>query len=187
MSAPIAANIIGPHNSFPFQGFAGAVPPHGPPTAHPEGILSMGRALFMVEYQVSIVQLLALPGTKLQLVASPAAPPKGFGSAFMLEPESAVFQYKFGTTAFTLGNADNKFQIEYTGQTTALIQAAAAGLVDQVASTVIRVGALAAGAIAQALVAGLGLELTLVGTAPALTLGDGILVVFLNYGVRDLQ
>jgi hypothetical protein len=141
----------------------------------------------MVEYQFTSAQLLALPGTKVQLVASPPVPPHGFGSAFALVPEAWFVQFKPKTTAYTLGNADNKFQVQYTGQATGLLQAAAAGLVDQAAGTVVRTAALAAGNLAQAVVAGLGLEMSLVGTTPALTLGDGSVIIFMHYSIVDLQ
>jgi len=156
-------------------------------TGYPKGELVGGVGHLAVTYKLTSAQLLALPGTIVQLVPAPGLAPKGLGSSIVLIPTRLVLQYLFNTTAYTLGNADNKFQIEYTGKSTALIQAACAGTVDQIVNEYITAGAIAAGILAQTAVANLGLEVTLVGTAPALTLGDGTVVLTLMYDVVVLQ
>ena len=138
---------------------AGVIPPSGGQT---------------VQVVLSTADLEALQTTAKQLVAGIPG--------YLLVPTRLTLQYKFNTTAFTLGNADNGFRLEYAGKTTALTgTTAAAGLVDQTASTVLSVLAAAAGALAQSNCAGLGLELKLIGTTPALTLGDGSVTATLEY------
>jgi hypothetical protein len=139
-----------------------------------------------VIWQLSSTDLKALPGTKIQLVTYSAFGPAVLGaqaSNFALIPGNAFFQYKFNTTAYTLGNADNAFQIEYTGKTTALVTQAATGLVTLTSSAGVRPTIVNPGIVTTANSANLGLELTLVGTTPALTLGDGLLYVGLSYTV----
>src|SRR5882724_383055 len=94
-----------------------------------------------VTYQLSSAQLLALQTTAVLLVPPPITsglgnlvPPAGY--AFV--PTSLRAEYVFPTagTAYTIGNADNAFQIEYVGKTTALLSMTVTGLVDQTASTI---------------------------------------------------
>lgn len=148
--------------------------------------LNIGRGVQKsVVYQLLASDLKALPGTKIQLVAAPnSQPPAVLGqSTFILIPGAAYFQYKFNTTAYTLGNADNAFQIEYTGKAVALVTQAATGLVTLTSSAGVKPAAVNAGILTLANSQNLGLELTLVGTTPGLTLGDGLLYVQLDYTV----
>jgi hypothetical protein len=151
--------------------------------------LNLGRGVQKsVLWQLLAADLLALPGTKIQLVAAPnSTPPASAGqSNFILIPGAAYFQYKFNTTAYTLGNADNTFQIEYTGKAVALVSQAATGLMTLTADAGVRPATVNPGILTTANSANLGLELTLVGTTPALTLGDGLLYVGLDYLVAPI-
>jgi hypothetical protein len=174
---------IGPHSAFLFQPQGGSALGNLF-TAFPLGLSigSVGRAT--VAYQLTTAQLLALGATPVQLVPAPGVPPKGFGRQLVLLPVRLRAEYIFNATAFTLGNADNVFQIEYTGKAVSLIQAAAAGLVDQVADRFVSIGVpIAVGNEAFSAAAGLGLEVNLTGTTAALTLGDGSVVLTLTYDV----
>jgi hypothetical protein len=151
--------------------------------------LQLGRGVQKsVIWQLFSADLLALPTTKIQLVAAPnATPPSSLSfQNWILIPGATFFQYKFNTTAYTLGNANNAFQIEYTGKSTALATQAAAGLVDQTADNGVRPTTVNPGILTTANSANLGLELTLVGTTPGLTLGDGLLYVQLDYTVAPI-
>lgn len=151
------------------------------PTSFPYSIVSGGKLTTQLVYNVSSAQLLALQTTAIALVAA-------LGASWAIVPNSMALQYKFGTTAYTIGNADNKFQIEYTGKATNLLSALATGLVDQVVNEIVIAKPAVAGAnFAQTNMANLGLELKLTGTTPALTLGDGTLIVTVGYEVLVLQ
>lgn len=126
-------------------------------------------------------QLKALQTTAIALVAAP-------GASSMLQPRKLTLQYKFGATAYTIANVDNTFRIEYTGKATALASSLVTGLVDQTVNTVGFVGSTSPETgIAQTNAANLGLEIKLAGTTPALTLGDGTVVVTLEYITISLQ
>ena len=137
-------------------------------------------------------QLLALQTTAVQLVAPPPLtsgspsyliPPSGF----VYIPTYMTMQYKFGGTAYTIGNADNKFQIEYTGQSTLLLSLNATGLVDQGVGKVASNNVAATGPVLTvSTAANLGLELKLTGTTPALTLGNGTCFLTLLYNAYIL-
>jgi hypothetical protein len=153
------------------------------------GGVNVGRGVQKsVIWQLLAADLLALPTTKIQLVPAPnAAPPSNASfTTFILIPGATYFQYKFNTTAYTLGNADNTFQIEYTGKSTALASQAATGLVTLTADAGVRPTTVNPGILTTANSANLGLELTLVGTTPALTLGDGLLYIQLDYTVAPI-
>lgn len=156
-------------------------------TGHPNGIASMGIAQdCAVVYQLTTAQLLALQTTAVQLIAAPITsglpsylvPPGGF--AFV--PTTMTAEYKFGGTAFTIGNADNAFQLEYTGKATSLLSMTVTGLVDQAASTLATNDIPVVGSkISLANSANLGVEVKLVGTTPALTLGNGTVYLYVTY------
>jgi len=155
------------------------------------GMAQMGMATdCAVVYQLTTAQLLGLQTTAVQLVAPPVItglgnliPPAGY----LYYPTMMTGQYKFGGTAYTIGNADNAFQIEYTGKATSLLTMLATGLVNQGASTVATNDAIQTGPIiALTNCANLGLEVKLVGTTPALTLGNGSLYLNLVYNVIAL-
>jgi len=149
-------------------------------TGFPNGVCSMGFPALGVTYVLTTAQLLALQTTAVTLVAAP-------GATNILIPDAITLKYKFGTTAFTIGNADNYFRISYHGKTTNLFPSTGAGsmlatgLVDQTASTILSVRPSNAGAIAETNCANLGLDIQLEGTTPALTLGDGSLHISLRY------
>jgi hypothetical protein len=151
------------------------------PSVFKHGIVASGKFIAQVVYQLTSAQLLALQTTAIQLVGA-------FGAGWALLPTSMSVQYKFGATAYTIANADNRFQIEYTGKTVNLLSTLATGLVDQVVNEIVTARPAVVGAIvAQTNAANLGLELKLAGTTPALTLGDGTVVVTLGYEVLVLQ
>lgn len=172
-------NVSGPSSAgtpTAIYGPGGAIP-----TALPAGLVSGGLLAVQAVYNLTSANLLALPGTKIQLVTTP-------GSNLALVPNAMTLQYKFGGTAFTIANADNAFQVEYTGQATNLLKANATGLVDQAVNTIISAWPTVTGTdITQTTEANLGLELTLVGTTPALTLGNGSVILTLRYWVVVLQ
>jgi len=150
------------------------------PTAFTHGLLAGGRFSLRATYQLSSAQLLALQTTAIVLAAAP-------GAGFALMPTALTSQYKYLTTAYTLGNADNIFQIEYVGKTTNLLSQPAAGLVDQVVNEIAMANkAVVGGIIAQTNRENLGLEVKLTGTAAALTLGVGTLVLSLDYDILPL-
>jgi hypothetical protein len=157
------------------------------PTGFPSGAMLGPMIRTAVVWQLLAADLLALPGTKIQLVPSPTANPPAVpgtsGANYILIAGRTYFQYQFKTTAYTLGNADNTFQIEYTGKAVALVSQAANGLVTLTSSAGVNAPQVNAGILTVANSANLGLELTLVGTAPALTLGDGLLYVTMEYSI----
>ncbi len=150
------------------------------PTALPFGVLESGRLTQRVTYLLTSAQLKALQTTAVQLAAAP-------GVGFVLVPVRLLLEYEFGTVTYTIGNADNAFQIEYTGKTTNIVKTNATGLVDQATDAYINVSPAVAGTVFLAANAyNLGLEVKLVGTTPALTLGDGQVQLSLDYDVLPL-
>src|SRR5882724_9697509 len=158
--------------------------PFRPPytfTNFPNGIASMGA-----QVTLTAAQLLALQTTAVVVFPSPSTVQIDGVVNLVLVPKRIYVEYKFVTTAYTLGNADNAFQLEYVGKAVALATVPAAGLVNQVASRIITVGPVAVGNEVLTACANLGFELKLVGTTPALTLGDGTLVVSLEFSAFAL-
>ena len=159
-------------------------------TGFPNGTVEGTQPVIGIRYVLTTAQLLALQTTAVTLVAAPIAsglgnitPSKGY--AFI--PTSLRAEYVFNTTAYTIGNADNALQIEYVGKTTALLSMTVTGLVDQTASTVALAATTTSSAkIAITNMANLGLEVKLVGTTPALTLGDGSVHLALGYTIIPL-
>lgn len=124
-------------------------------------------------------QLKALQTTGILIV--PAAP-AGYGNVL----GGVIFNYKYGATAYTLGNADNVIQLEYVGQTTSLLKAACAGLVDQTSNKFIPGSSGLTTVLASSVALAVGIEAKLTGTAAALTLGDGTVTVVAEYKVVPL-
>lgn len=160
-------------------------------TGFPNGTVDGCMPVIGVRYVLSSAQLLALQTTAVLLVAPPITtglgnlvPPAGY--AFI--PTSLRAEYKFVTTAYTIGNADNFLRIEYVGKTTTLLSILATGLLDQTASTVTLTPATPTANLQVAVTncANLGLEVKLAGTSPALTLGDGTLHLALGYTIIPL-
>jgi hypothetical protein len=158
--------------------------PFNPPyslTQFQNGIASMGIPNMGAQLTLTSAQLKALQTTPIQIFPSPSTVQIDGTVNLVLIPERIVAEYKFGTVAYTLGNADNAFQLEYIGKAVPLLSVPAAGLVDQVASRFVTIAALALGNEALTACANLGFELKLVGTTPALTLGDGLLALSLKF------
>lgn len=150
------------------------------PTALPNGILDAGKFDLRSTYTLTSAQLKVLQTTAVQLAAAP-------GAGFVLVPFRLTVQYEFVTTAYTIGNADNAFQIEYTGKSVNIVKTNATGLVDQTNDTYIVVAPAVVGTVfAESASFNLGLEVKLVGTTPALTLGDGLVNISLDYNVLPL-
>lgn len=158
-------------------------------TGFPNGTVEGVYPVLSTRYVLSAAQLKALQTTAVLLVAPPVTgggiitPPGGY--AFI--PTSLRAEYQFNTTAYTIANADNAFQIEYVGKTTALLSMTVTGLVDQTASTfALNPTTTSAAKIALTNMANLGLEIKLVGTTPALTLGDGTVHLAMSYTIFPL-
>jgi hypothetical protein len=160
-------------------------------TGFPNG-MSIGTIAsdMSVSLNLTAAQLLALQTTAVQLVAPPvttggtiSVPPAGY----LYVPTTLTAQYDFEGTAFTIASGDNAFQIEYTGKAVSLLSMLVTGLVDQAADTVATNTAPAAGTkFAATNAANLGLEVKLVGTTPALTLGNGNVTLNMLYNVYCL-
>ena len=155
-------------------------------TQFPFGVNSRGIPLMGTTKLLTSAQLKALQTTAIVIEPSPSTLAVTGVVSLLLVPKRLTLEYVFATTAYTIGNADNAFQLEYIGKTTALASANATGLVDQTASAVISVNPANAGALLLTNCKNLGFELKLVGTAPALTLGDGTLNVTLEWTVINL-
>jgi hypothetical protein len=105
------------------------------------------------------------------------------GANLVLAAVSWTLQYRYNTTAFTLGNPDNSLISDYgtvTAESTNEAYFGVAGLVDQVVNMV-GTGAFYSYPLAQTSVSNTPIRLSLVGTTPALTLGDGSVVVTVRY------
>jgi hypothetical protein len=159
----------------------------------PNGCAMMGVASdCAVVYTLSTAQLLALNATPVQLIAPPITTVAGQGplvppAGFLFVPTTMTADYDFEGTAFTVGNADNAFQLEYTGKAVSLLSMTVTGLVDQAADTVATNFASATGTkFATANSANLGVEVKLVGTTPALTLGNGNVTLNVLYNTYVL-
>lgn len=159
--------------------------PFNPPyslTQFQNGISSQSQAVLgIAPLTLTSAQLKALQTTPVTIVPSPSTLQVDGVVSLWLIPKRLSLEYVFKTTAYTIGNADNAFRLEYIGKTTSLAAPLATGLVDQTASTVVTVGPSAAGNLAVTNVKNLGFELKLIGTTPALTLGDGTVVVNFEY------
>ena len=163
--------------------------PFNPPyslTQFPFGLSSMGVPAMGVQFTLTSAQLKALQTTAVVIFPSPSTVQIDGTVNIVLFPKRLSVEYKFLTTAYTLGNADNAFQLEYVGKAVALATVPAAGLVDQVANRFVTVGPVAVGNEALTACANLGFELKLVGTTPALTLGLGSLSVSLEFSAFAL-
>jgi hypothetical protein len=151
-------------------------------TGYPNGIDTSTIPMLGLKLTLTSAQLKAIQTTPVLIIPGP----NFANNAVVLK--RATLQYKFGTTAYTIANGDNAFRFEYVGKTTSLLSFLATGLVDQTANTVVSSAALAAGNIAQANMANLGIELKLaIGTTPALTLGDGTVKITVEYTLIDLS
>ncbi len=158
--------------------------PFNPPysfTQFQNGIASMGIPNMGATLTLTSAQLLALQTTPVTIFPSPPLTAVAGSVSVILIPERISMEYKFVSTAYTLGNANNAFQLEYIGKAVALATVPAAGLVDQAVSTFNTLGAAAVGNEALTACNNLGFELKLVGTTPALTLGNGLLIVQLKF------
>jgi hypothetical protein len=162
-------------------------------TGFPSGVELGGIPLRGATYQLTSAQLLALQTTAVTLWPPPGmtivtggglqTPPDGYA----LYPIRMAANYIYGSTAYTIGNADNAFQIEYVGKSTALLSMTVTGLVDQTNNVIAVNNMTSPGTkFSQANCQNLGLEVKLVGTAAALTLGNGTVYLHLLYGILPL-
>jgi hypothetical protein len=142
----------------------------------PPGISLSQRAVITL----TSAQLLAIQTTAVQVL--PAPPP---GYAIILR--NAMFNYVYGTTAYTIGNANNVLQFEYTGKSTSLLQASVTGLADQTANGLIAGSSPLTTELASTAVTGLGLEIKLTGSSAALTLGNGTIAVIFDYSLLSIS
>lgn len=164
--------------------------PYDPPyplTNYPSGVNSRKRPVMGSAVVLTSAQLLALQTTAVVIEPSPSTLAVAGKVNLLLVVEGMTLEYVFNSVAYTIGNADNAFQLEYIGKAVALASATATGLVDQGASTNISVLASAAGKLSNANSANLGFELKLVGTTPALTLGNGTLKCVVRWSVVALD
>lgn len=135
-----------------------------------------------IQHKVSVIllstaDLLGMPGTPKTLL--PAS-----GAGYYYRVTSYDFSYVFNTTAFTLGNSDNVLDVQYTGGADTGVEAGALGLVDQTVSKISSTGWGNAGSpVTTSAAVNKGLVLTLFGTTPGLTLGDGSLKVTIGYDI----
>jgi hypothetical protein len=138
-----------------------------------------GAGAGMYGIQLSSAQLLALQSTAVTVV--PAA--SIGGSGWQIYPTSIYAEYVYNSTAYTIGNADNAFSLEYVGKATSVGKMLCTGLVDQAATTLCGGSAsiLVGPNIAKTNVVNLGLEMKLTGTTPALTLGNGVVNFMIGY------
>ena len=156
-------------------------------TGYPDGIDLHGISQIGMSYQVTSAQLLALNTTAVSIVAAPVTslvpvPPNGY--CFM--PVRAAAEYVAGTTAYTLAGTAPALTIVYHGQTTALLNILVTGFLNETTDMVTPyVSAVSpSGPYAFSACQNLGLDLILGGTAtPVLTLGNGYVNLFLEYGV----
>ena len=155
-------------------------------TQFQNGINSSKRPVMGSVKSFTSAQLLALQTTAIVIEPSPSTVQVDGAVALVLQLERVSIEYIFNSTAYTIGNANNAFQIEYVGKTTALASVNATGLVDQGASTFVSVAASAAGNLALTNCQNLGFEVKLVGTTAALTLGNGTLKIVLNWTIISL-
>jgi len=140
-----------------------------------------------VIYQLTSAQLLALNSTAVQLVAPPTVagipsymyPPAGY----LYIPTTLTLKYVYGTTAYTIAGTSPVIQIEYTGQTTSLLNISPTGLVDQTANKIATVALQSNASTTLSTIANLGLEVKLGGTTPSLTLGNGTVTLTLLYNI----
>jgi hypothetical protein len=152
-------------------------------TQFQNGINSSKRPVMGSVKSLTSVNLLALQTTAVVIEPSPSTVSVTGSVALVLQLERVSALYIAGTTPFTLGNANNAFQIEYVGKAVALATIPAAGLADQSVSTYVSVAPVAAGNLALTNVQNLGFEVKLVGTTPALTLGNGTVKFILDWTI----
>lgn len=186
MALPAAGRVL-TYDEFQFLALTG-VTVNENPTSFGTGVVNNGRLEKQAAWILSSAQLKALQTTAVSLVPAPNTgvpmAPAAPGVGYALRPTRMMLEYIFNTTAYTIGNADNAFQIEHIGKTTNLLKTNATGLVDQTSSQIIDVEPAVAGTVIGLVnVVNLGLEVKLVGTTPALTLGDGLLLIYLDYDV----
>jgi hypothetical protein len=164
--------------------------PYDPPyplTNFPSGVNSRKRPVMGSAVIITSAQLLALQTTAIVIEPSPSTVAVAGKVNLLLVVEGMTLEYIFNSIAYTIGNANNAFQLEYIGKAVALASANATGLVDQGASSNVSVLASAAGNLSNANSANLGFELKLIGTTPALTLGNGTLKVVVRWSVVALD
>jgi hypothetical protein len=134
---------------------------------------------------VSSADLLALPGVKPIIVPAPGA-----GKVVLIL--SLLVRYIFGTIPYTLGNADNQLSLVYNGGNVIVPPIFAASFLDQSANQIEITsftqldGIGDSGVAPEASIANSPIKLDLIGTTPALTLGDGTLEFLISSQIFTL-
>jgi hypothetical protein len=154
-----------------------------------------GNGTFKCVASTALTLTLANPGGVAQVVAATATN-LGFqvvdapGANKIIDPKGITLQYKYATAAFTIGNIDNAF---YMGFETAIgvpmmdpTYLTTTAFLDQAANNLEIYNLYAYKATLQSVAANHALVLGLFGTTPALTVGDGSVVVTVEYTVVDL-
>lgn len=138
----------------------------------------------VLKVNVTSAQLKALPGAPVSLIVAP-------GANKFISVKSFIFQYRFVTPAYTIGNPDNALPLVYHG--TAVIPGSgtaflvATGFMNQSVNMVSSFDGSVNAATTQTSIVNLGIDLTLTGTTPALTAGNGTLEIVIEYDVIDLS
>jgi len=130
---------------------------------------------------IASADLLLLPGANPIVLAAP-------GAGKVLVIDSVLYRYIFGTTPYTPGNVDNNFQLSYGSDPANFLLGGASinltGFADQSVNMIAfmaDVFYLAPGTLIEAYpetdVANQPIVLTITGTTPGVTLGDGSLEI----------
>jgi hypothetical protein len=134
-----------------------------------------------IKLNISSAQLLAMP-TAVSLIPAP-------GANKMIIIESATFQYRYVSTAYTIAKPDDALAFVYHGKTSPIGPfIAVTNLLDQVVNTVYGViWQQTPAPTAQTNCVNLGVDMVLQGTTPGLTLGNGTLEIVIEYSIVDLS
>ena len=112
------------------------------------------------------------------------------GAGTIISPKNAVYNYLYNTTPFTIPDPDNALVFDYSllapGSTFEDLASATTGFLDQAFDTVRSYNYFLINAMDQTSAVNRDLVLGLIGTTPALTVGDGSMKVTVEYTVITL-